>query len=125
MLGVLRSFLVNVFTRLHIGGVPSIFHHVSNLHLFRFFRSLYQQHIGSPATTTTAMATSPHDSIASDVVDTDVMPSKSKRERSMVHLKTKEECRLSNETIEVWTVELPSKHAERILKSVDQTSSRS
>jgi hypothetical protein len=36
----------------------------------------------------------------------------------MVHLKTKEECRLSKETIQVWTVELPSKHAEGILKSV-------
>lgn len=36
--------------------------------------------------------------------------------RRMVHLKTKEECRLGNETIQVWTVELPSKHAEGILK---------
>jgi tRNA-specific adenosine deaminase 3 len=34
----------------------------------------------------------------------------------MVHLKTKEECRLGNETIQVWTVELPSKYAEGILR---------
>lgn len=39
--------------------------------------------------------------------------------RQMVHLKTKEECRLGNETIQVWTVELPSKHAEGILKWVN------
>jgi tRNA-specific adenosine deaminase 3 len=36
--------------------------------------------------------------------------------RRMVHLKTKEECRLGNETIQVWTVELPSRHAEGILR---------
>lgn len=36
--------------------------------------------------------------------------------RRMVHLKTKEECRLGNDTIQVWTVEMPSKHAEGILK---------
>ncbi|KAI5357989.1 Putative cytidine and deoxycytidylate deaminase domain, cytidine deaminase [Septoria linicola] len=38
--------------------------------------------------------------------------------RRMAHLKTKEECRLGNETIQVWTVELPSKHAEGILKYI-------
>lgn len=38
--------------------------------------------------------------------------------KRMVHVKTKEECRLGNETIEVWCIELPSKHAEGILKSV-------
>jgi hypothetical protein len=38
------------------------------------------------------------------------------RPRRMVHLKTKEECRLGEETIQVWTVELPSRHAEGILK---------
>jgi tRNA-specific adenosine deaminase 3 len=37
-------------------------------------------------------------------------------QRHMVHLKTKEECRLGNETIQVWTVELPSKYAEGILR---------
>lgn len=37
-------------------------------------------------------------------------------QRRIVHLKTKEECRLGNETIQVWSVELPSKHAEGILK---------
>ncbi|KAK4550865.1 hypothetical protein LTR36_000445 [Oleoguttula mirabilis] len=40
------------------------------------------------------------------------------RKRQMLHLKTKEECRLGNETIQVWTVELPSKHAEGILKVI-------
>jgi hypothetical protein len=38
--------------------------------------------------------------------------------RQMVHVKTKEECRLANETVDVWSIELPSKHAESILKSV-------
>lgn len=38
--------------------------------------------------------------------------------RQMVHVKTKEECRLANETVDVWSIELPSKHAENILKSV-------
>lgn len=36
--------------------------------------------------------------------------------RGMVHVKTKEECRLANETVDVWSIELPSKHAESILK---------
>jgi len=36
--------------------------------------------------------------------------------RGLTILKTKEECRLGNETIQVWTVELPSKHAEGVLK---------
>lgn len=34
----------------------------------------------------------------------------------MQHLKTKEECRLKNDLVEIWTVEMPSKHAEGILK---------
>ncbi|KAM0713874.1 hypothetical protein Q7P37_010836 [Cladosporium fusiforme] len=38
--------------------------------------------------------------------------------RQMVHVKTKEECRLANETIDVWSIELPSKHAECILKVI-------
>lgn len=38
--------------------------------------------------------------------------------RQMVHVKTKEECRLANETVDVWSIELPSKHAESILKCV-------
>lgn len=37
-------------------------------------------------------------------------------ERRMLHVKTKEECRLGDELVEVWCVELPSKHAEGILK---------
>lgn len=36
--------------------------------------------------------------------------------RQMIHIKTKEECRLGNETVDVWSIELPSKHAENILK---------
>ena len=44
-------------------------------------------------------------------------PAPEPRKRRMVHLKTKEECRLGNETIQVWSVELPSRHAEGILKS--------
>lgn len=36
--------------------------------------------------------------------------------RQMLHVKTKEECRLANETIDVWSIELPSKHAESILR---------
>lgn len=39
----------------------------------------------------------------------------------MVHLKTKEECRLGNELIQVWTVELSSKHAEGVLKYVNHS----
>ena len=50
----------------------------------------------------------------SKVSSPDIRPPK----RQMVHLKTKEECRLGNETIQVWTVELPSKHAEGVLKCV-------
>lgn len=38
--------------------------------------------------------------------------------RQMVHVKTKEECRLANETVDIWSIELPSKHAESILKCV-------
>jgi len=38
--------------------------------------------------------------------------------RQMIHIKTKEECRLGNETVDVWNIELPSKHAESILKCV-------
>lgn len=36
--------------------------------------------------------------------------------KHMVHVKTKEECRLGTVTIQVWTVEMPSKHAEGVLK---------
>ncbi|KAK5122764.1 hypothetical protein LTR85_003679 [Meristemomyces frigidus] len=48
-------------------------------------------------------------------------PSGEPRKRQMLHLKTKEECRLGNETIQVWTVELPSKHAEGILKVIKES----
>lgn len=47
------------------------------------------------------------------VVDTAVTDT---QKRQMIHVKTKEECRLANETIDVWSIELPSKHAESILK---------
>ncbi|OQN98232.1 hypothetical protein B0A48_15508 [Cryoendolithus antarcticus] len=46
-------------------------------------------------------------------VAVDVLP-----KRRMRHVKTKEECRLGNETLEVWSVELPSKHAENILRVI-------
>lgn len=62
---------------------------------------------------TTLMATLRRDSKFNSDNDGDVNV-----ERRMVHLQTKEECRLSNETIQVWTVELPSKHAEGILKYI-------
>ncbi|KAK3064059.1 hypothetical protein LTR53_018642, partial [Teratosphaeriaceae sp. CCFEE 6253] len=52
--------------------------------------------------------------------DTASPPVGEPRKRRMVHLKTKEECRLGNETIRVWTVELPSKHAEGILKVIKE-----
>ncbi|KAF2772268.1 hypothetical protein EJ03DRAFT_348652 [Teratosphaeria nubilosa] len=47
-------------------------------------------------------------------------PPKEPRKRRMLHLKTKEECRLGNETIKVWSVELPSKYAEGILKVIKE-----
>ena len=56
-----------------------------------------------------ARMASPVDSKAPSEADGPLKP-------RMMHLKTKEECRLGNETIQVWTVELPSKHAEGILK---------
>lgn len=43
--------------------------------------------------------------------------------RQMIHVKTKEECRLANEMIDVWCIELPSKHAENILKCVSDPAS--
>ncbi|KAK4633683.1 tRNA-specific adenosine deaminase subunit TAD3 [Fulvia fulva] len=58
-----------------------------------------------------AMAATRRDSL----LDNDPEP-----KRRMVHLKTKEECRLGNETIQVWTVELPSKHAEGILRVIKE-----
>ena len=60
----------------------------------------------------------PHPHAMSSPVDSmapDGFGSRSKRR--MVQLKTKEECRLSNAMLQVWTVELPSKHAEAILRS--------
>lgn len=50
--------------------------------------------------------------------DSKTSPAPAPRERRMLALKTKEECRQGNETLQVWTVELPSKHAEGILKCV-------
>lgn len=38
------------------------------------------------------------------------------RRRQMIGLKTKEECRLGQDTLTVWTVELPRKHAEGVLR---------
>lgn len=67
----------------------------------------------APASIATLMATLRRDSKFDGDNDND-----NNVERRMVHLQTKEECRLSDETIQVWTVELPSKHAEGILKYV-------
>ena len=74
-------------------------HHALNS-LFKLARRM----VGLPA----SMASPVDSKVSSDV---DSLP-----KRQMVHLKTKEECRLGSETIQVWTVELPSKHAEGILK---------
>ncbi|KAF2858473.1 hypothetical protein K470DRAFT_296363 [Piedraia hortae CBS 480.64] len=40
------------------------------------------------------------------------------RRRYLLHLKTKEECRLGLELIKMWIVQLPSKHAEGILRVI-------
>lgn len=95
MLGqICRDFLRTLFAPFNF---PAFSHHV-----FRYF----------PFLTTLAnklgVMASPHDSKAPSEVG---VP-----QRQMVHLKTKEECRLGNVTVEVYTVELPSKHAEGVLK---------
>jgi hypothetical protein len=72
---------------------------------------------------------SPHATPTSTPPPSAIMPPRAKgskaidlagdfQRRQMVHIKTKEECRLANETIDVWSIELPSKHAEAILKCV-------
>lgn len=82
-------------------------------HVFRFLQNgvLYISNLIWRLLTRAKMASA----ISSRVVhETNGVP-----QRRIVHLKTKEECRLGNETIQVWTVELPSKHAEGVLKWVD------
>lgn len=85
-------------------------------HVFRFLRNgvLYLFNLIWRRLTHANMASA----ISSRVVsETNGMP-----KRRILHLKTKEECRLGNDTIQVWTVELPSKHAEGVLKWVDPIS---
>ncbi|KAK5702893.1 hypothetical protein LTR97_003839 [Elasticomyces elasticus] len=67
-----------------------------------------------------AFATARHALMVLSQLPTTITPAGEPRKRRMVHLKTKEECRLGNETIQVWTVELPSKHAEGILKVIKE-----
>ncbi|KAF2718549.1 hypothetical protein K431DRAFT_305968 [Polychaeton citri CBS 116435] len=59
-----------------------------------------------------------------ETADTDktgtASPSGVNMKHQMVHIKTKEECRLGNETIQVWTVELPSKSAEGVFKRLKE-----
>lgn len=92
----MRDFLNGLL--MPLARVATFFQHASNF-IFRntniFHRAIM------------AMAATRRDSL----LDNDPEP-----KRRMVHLKTKEECRLGNETIQVWTVELPSKHAEGILR---------
>lgn len=71
----------------------------------------YVRHFLGNLTSTTTMA-SPVDSVAPG----EGWVTKSSHSHRLVQLKTKEECRLGNETIQVWTVELPSRHAEWVLK---------
>ena len=79
-------------------------------HLFRFLQHAFLFVLQSARQRSgLAKMAAPVDSMAPSDVDELLT-------RQMVHLKTKEECRLGNETIQVWTVELPSKHAEGILK---------
>lgn len=73
-------------------------------HIFLYtFNLVFRQHLAH------ANMASPVDSLAPGEVG---MPPK----RQMIGLKSKEECRLGNETITVWTVELPRKHAEGVLR---------
>ena len=97
LFGTLRSFLVNIWPPWNFfRSFSNFFRHVTH-------HPLFSAHPG------TDMALR-RDSKG---------PGEDGDKRQMVHLKTKEECRLGNETIQVWTVELPSKHAEGILKCVE------
>nr|POF17737.1 trna-specific adenosine deaminase subunit tad3 [Quercus suber] len=77
---------------------------------------------GRPAATTTT-ATVPAPAVVMDALQSlslsDANPRRSLARR-MYHLKTKEECRLANDTINVWTVEMPSKHAESVLRIIKE-----
>ena len=101
LLAHLRSFLVNnVLFALPRFPFPSLLRHVFNFNFLSALRRASHAIMGLPI-----------DSKAASL-------SGEPRKRQLVHLKTKEECRLGNEMIQVWTVELPSKHAEGILKYV-------
>lgn len=99
LLSGLRSFLTNnvLFAW---GNFPAFLHHVfSHLNPFLALQRLRHAAMGRPIDGQQAKG-----------------GEQQRPKNRMVHLKTKEECRLGNETIQVWTVELPSKHAEGILK---------
>jgi tRNA-specific adenosine deaminase 3 len=81
---------------------------LSGLENFLQHATLRLQHLLHRLYNTAAMALRRDSAIANDAV--------ADPQHHMVHLKTKEECRLGNETIQVWTVELPSKYAEGILR---------
>jgi hypothetical protein len=105
----MRAFLMNVFTwRSPFAGLPRFLHHAFYFD-FRSALARIATHLWAKM-----------GGIARRVVraPTPPPPAPEPRKRRMVHLKTKEECRLGNETIQVWAVELPSKHAEGILKYV-------
>lgn len=104
--GKLRSFLVQaLWPWPPVSDFANFFRHVFfNNPLFRSLHHLF-------ATTRSTIMAPRRDS----KVDDDLI---APPPRQMIHLKTKEECRLGNETIRVWTVELPSKYAEGILRCV-------
>ncbi|KAK5108831.1 hypothetical protein LTR62_007805 [Meristemomyces frigidus] len=68
--------------------------------------------MGSPQIAKTKSTTTSTASKATTAAAPDPPP------RRMIHLKTKEECRLGNELVQIYTVELPSRHAEGILKII-------
>lgn len=106
LLGDVRAFLVNGWSQWALPRLATDFFRNVTTHFFNIF------HHASFGIAHHVMQTIRRDSKATAAPEP---------KRHMVHLKTKEECRLGNETIQVWTVELPSKHAEGILKSVSPT----
>lgn len=82
-----------------------------------FLRTSSQPHL-HPLSSSDATMSSPTHSLLS-------LDGSASGERRMLHIKTKEECRLGDEVVEVWCVELPSKHAEGILKYDEPVSRKS
>jgi len=108
---VFRTFLTSLYTNIRAIVAPPLLRHVF-LHFFNFFPSALSRIRHA------LMGLSQPDTPTTGSTATAIPPDSDARKRRMLHLKTKEECRLGNETIQVWTVELPSKHAEGILKYV-------